>query len=108
MSADLLDDGVIKVAGVTQEISSNVVGVLETLEDIGGHRELGTLSELRSLTLNLSVDILHPGVVVRGGCLGDVLLEDDNVGVGNFNRVGRGEQRSNSLVNGLGVEGRCR
>jgi len=108
MSSDLLDGRVIEMPRVAQETIGDIVCVLETLEDIGRDRELGTLSELSSLNLNLGMDILHPGVVISGGCLRDVLLEDDDVGVGNFNRVGRGEQRSNALVDGLGVQGRCR
>lgn len=79
MSADLLNDFVIKVTGITQEIPSNVVCVLETFEDIGGDGELGAFSELSSLNFCLSVDVLHPGVMVGSRCLGDVLLEDDNV-----------------------------
>lgn len=79
MSSDLLNDLVIEVPGVTQEVASDVICVLETFEDIGGDWELGALSELSSLNFSLAVDVLHPAVVVRGGSLSDVLLEDDNV-----------------------------
>jgi hypothetical protein len=108
MPADLLDDGVIEMSGIAQEVASNVVCMLETLEDIGGDWELRAFPELRSLNLSGSVDVLHPAVMVRGRGLADVLLEDDDVGIWDFDRVRRGEERSNSLVNGLGVGRGCR
>lgn len=79
MSSDLLDDFVIKVARVTQEVAADVVCVLQTLEDVGGDRKLSPLSELCSLDLALSVDVLHPAVVMGGGSLIDVLLEDHDI-----------------------------
>jgi hypothetical protein len=82
--------------------------MLDALKDIGRNRELRSLSKLGSFVLTVEVDVLHPTVVVRGGGLSNVLLEDDDVGVGNFYRVGGGEKRSNSLVDCLCAESRCR
>lgn len=82
MVSDLLDGGVIEVSRVTQEFRANLVCVFEALEDIAGDRELRTLSELSPLCLALEVDVLHPCVMVGGRLVGDVLLEDDDVGVG--------------------------
>lgn len=87
MSADLLDDGIIEMARVAQEITSDVICVLDTFEDVGGEGELAALSELRSLVLALEVDVLHPAVVVGGSSLGNVLLEDDDVGIGDRHGV---------------------
>lgn len=85
MSSDLLDDRVIEVAGVSKETASNVVCVLHALKDIGRDWELGALSELCSLNLTLQVDVLHPAVVVGSRCLGDMLLENNDVGVWDLN-----------------------
>ena len=81
MPSDPLDDVVIEMAGVTEEIPRDVVCVFDAFEDIGRDGELRPLSKLGSLVLALEVDVLHPGVVARGSSLGDVLLEDDNVGI---------------------------
>jgi len=80
MFADLFDDRVIKVTGVTQEVTANVICVFETLEDIGGNWELPSLSELGSLSFASGVDVLNPAVMLTGRCRGDVLLEYNNVG----------------------------
>jgi hypothetical protein len=87
MSADLLDDGVIEVAGVTQEITSDIVCMLEALEDVGCDGELRSLPKLGSLILAVEVDVLHPAVVIRGSSLADVLLEHYDVGIRNFNGI---------------------
>jgi hypothetical protein len=58
--------------------------MFQALEDVVGDRELRSLSELCSLGLALEMDVLHPAVMVAGGSLGDVLLEDDDVGIGDF------------------------
>lgn len=88
MSSDLLDDGIIEMPGVTHEITSNLICVLDALEDISRERELPSFSEFSSDILALEVDVLHPAVVVGGSSLSDVLLEDDDVGIGDFDGVG--------------------
>lgn len=111
MSSDLLNDFVIEVPRVPQEAPSNVICVFETLEDIACDGELRALSKLCSDALAGCMGTLHPVVVAGSGSLSDMLLEDDNVGIGDFDRVGGGEERSNALVNSLGAErggGGCR
>lgn len=77
---DLLERLVIEVAGVAGQATDDVVCVLETLEDVGGDGELGTLAQLCALVLRLCVDALDPLVVLLR--ILDVLLQDDNVRVG--------------------------
>jgi hypothetical protein len=64
MSSDLLNGRVIEMPRVTQEAIGDVVCVLETLKDIGSDGELRAFSKLCSDVLALSVDVLHPAVVV--------------------------------------------
>jgi hypothetical protein len=67
MVSDLLDDLIIEVAGVSQEVASDVVCVLYTLEDICGNWELRSLSKLGTLILSGQVDVLHPAVMCGSG-----------------------------------------
>jgi len=106
MSADRVDDRVIEMARVTQEASGNVIGMFETLKDIFCDGELRALSKLCSHILFRGVDALHPAMVVGGSCLSHMLLENDDVGVGDLDRVGGREDGSDALVDGLGAEGR--
>ncbi len=87
MSSDLLNDRIIEMARVTQEIARDIVGMLEALKNVGRNRELRSLSKLGSLSLAVEVDVLHPAVMIRGSSLGDVFLEDHDVGVGHFNGI---------------------
>jgi hypothetical protein len=87
MSSDFLDDRIIEMSRVTQEITRNVVSVPDALEDIGCKWELPSFSKLSSYVLALKVDVLHPAVVVGGSGLGDVLLEDDDVGIWDLDGV---------------------
>ena len=106
MPADLLNDRVIEMARVAQEVSRDVVGMLEALEDVvGDHGELATLPQLVPDVLALEVDVLHPAMVVVGRRRGDVLLEHDNVRVRHRLCVGGREERSDALMDGLGAEG---
>jgi hypothetical protein len=87
MSSDLLNNRVIEMARVAQEIPRDIVGMLEALKDVGRNSELRSLSKLGSLGLAVEVNVLHPAVMIRGSSLGDVFLEDNNVGVGYFNGI---------------------
>ena len=87
MSSDLLDDGIIEVARVSQEITCNVVCVLDSLENICGQGELPTFPELSSGVLALEMGVLHPAVVVRGSSLRDVFFEDYDIGVWDLYRI---------------------
>jgi hypothetical protein len=62
--SDLLNDRVIEMARVTQEIRANLVCVLETLEDVRRNRELRPFPKLGPLVLALSVNVLHPTVML--------------------------------------------
>jgi len=108
MSADLLDDRVIEVPRVTQELASDTVCVLETLEDVVGNRELRSLSKLGASVLALEMDVLHPAVVLRCQGVGDVLLEHDDVGVRNGLRIGGRKERSSTFMDGFSAECWCR
>jgi len=89
MPANLLDDTLIEVSRVAQERASDVVCVFQAPEGIVPEGELGALPQLRPLVLELQVDVLHPALVSGSGFRGDMLLEHDDVGVGNFLRVRR-------------------
>ena len=51
------------MAGVPQEVASNVVSVLYTLEDICGYWELRSLSKLSTFVLARKVNVLHPAMM---------------------------------------------
>jgi hypothetical protein len=85
MPSDLLNNGVIEVAGVTQKVPCNIIGMLETLKDIGRNGKLRSLSKLGSFVRVVEVDVLHPAVMIRGSSLGNVFLEDDDIGIGHLN-----------------------
>ena len=108
MSSDLLDDRIIKMSRITQEVTSNVICVLDALKYIACNGKLPTFSELSSAILTLEVDVLHPTVVDRSSSLRNVLLEDDDVGVWDLYGVRRGEKRSSTFVDGFGAECGCR
>lgn len=69
MSANRLNDGVIKVPRITEEITSNVVCVLDTFEDVGSDGKLRSFSELGPLILTLEVNVLDPALVLSCGGL---------------------------------------
>lgn len=107
MISNLLDDGIIKVTRVAQEVRANLVGMFKTLEDTRCNRELRPLSQLGPLGLTFDVDILHPAVVDGCGLLGYMLLENNDVRVGDFDSIGSREYGSRFTVDCFGVEGWC-
>ncbi len=58
--------------------------MLDPFKNIGGEGELRPLSKLGSLVLVVEVDVLHPAVMIQGSSLGNVFLENDDVGVRYF------------------------
>jgi hypothetical protein len=67
MPPDLLDGGIIKVAGVAHESAADLVRVLETLEDSVDERGLATLPQLKLAGLLAGgVNRAQPVVVVGG------------------------------------------
>jgi len=101
MPPDLLDDLLVKVARVAQEVLANLVCVLQAAEDIADQRHLAALLEVGALRLPGGVDVLDPGVVRRDRGLADMLLELDDVRVGDHLGVGRREDGGGVAVDGL-------
>ena len=106
VSADLLDDILIEVAGVAHQAAADVVCVLEAAEDVIDHRGLRALAELGLCDLSLLVQALYPAVVLSGQVLGDVGLELDHVVVRNFLCVRRRENGSSFIVDAVDKHGR--
>lgn len=88
MPPDLLDDGLVEVAGVAHEVLADLVCVHQSAEDVVDRRDLTTLPQLHALLLIGLVDVLDPALVVLGGLLGDMGLELDEVRVGDDLGVG--------------------
>lgn len=89
MSADHLDDVLVKVARVAEEGAGNVIGVLQTFVDIIQNGDLRTLAKLVASRLCSGMHILDPGVVSGGAPTAHVVLEDDNVRVWDLDGIGR-------------------
>ena len=103
MVSELLDHGLVEVAGVALEGLTNVKGVLHAREGLvcEGKR---SLSELQALSLALVVDVLNPHVVVASSLLVDMVLELDDVRVGNGLSIDGAEDGSGLVVNGSDAE----
>lgn len=95
------------MAGVAHKVLADLVGVLEAIEDVIDDGELGALSQLNALLLTSAVNLLDPAVVVGSRGARDVLLELDDVSVWDGLGVGRGQDRSGTIVDGVDTEGRC-
>ena len=101
---DLLDDLFIEVARVAEEVLAELESVLQAVEDIVHERNLAALPQLRKLIDTRAVDLLDPGVVILSGGVGYVLLELDDVRVGNHFGVRRRENGGGVAMNGLMAE----
>lgn len=101
MPADLLDDLIIEMASVAQEVLANLVGVLQAAEDIVNQGDLAALLEVGANVLARGVNLLDPALVCRGRVLGYVLLELDDVRVGDRLGVGRRKNGRGIAVDGL-------
>lgn len=108
MSANLLNDVVVKVARVAHHASGNVVGVLEAVEQLVNHGRLRALPQLSLGLLGGSVDVLDPVVVLSSEVGGDMVLELDHVAAGNLLCVGRGDDRRRVVVDRVNDDWRCR
>lgn len=80
MVSDLLDHGLVKVAGIAFEGITDVKGVLQAREGLVCERN-GALSQLEALSLALLVCVLNPHVMVAGSGLINMVLELDDVRV---------------------------
>lgn len=104
MSSELLDDGVIEMARVAKELATNLVGVGETTEDLVYEGELPTLPKLDPLLLPGAVNLLNPRMVVGGGRVGHMLLELDNVRVGDHFGINRRDNGYSPIMDGFVAE----
>lgn len=82
--ADLLKDVLAKVARVAKETAGDLVSVLETVEGGLKERHLTTLAKVRPRLLGGGVQVLDPAMVSSSSVVADVVLEDNNVGVGDL------------------------
>ena len=84
----LLDGGILEMARVAKEVASNLEGVGETTVSVVGNGEVTALPKLNALLLTITVELLDPGLVIRSARVAHMLLELDDVGVGNLLSVG--------------------
>ena len=108
MPSDLLDDLFIEVARVAEKVLAELESVLQAVEDIVHERNLAALPQLGKLIGTRAVDLLDPGVVVLSGGVGYMLLEPDDVRVGDDFGVGRRENGGGVAMNSLMAELGCR
>ena len=106
MTADGLQDILVKVTRVSHKRATNVVGVLQALEDGVGDWSLRALTKLGLSDLNVGVEVLDPRVVLLGQSVCDMLLENDNVRVWDVLGVIVGDQRSDLVIEDTGLEDR--
>lgn len=104
MSADGLDGLLVKVTGVAEDATGDVVCVLETVKDVGSDGELGALLQLHAVGLGLCVDALDPVVVGLCVLMLHVLLEDNHVAVGNGLGLCRRQNGGCVVVDGASLE----
>lgn len=103
--AELLDNRLVEVAGVTLEGVADAESVLHAREELSNVVcELATLAQLEAFLLAAIVDVLDPGVVVGDSGIIDVILELDDVRVRNGIGVDGAQDRSCAIVNGLDAE----
>lgn len=107
MSSDLLDNILMEVTRVAHQGAGNVKSVLETEVELVPDAKERPLLQVNPLNLRL-VDVLHPAVMSRHRFGIDMLLEDDDVGVGDLLRVARRQDRGSIVVDGVDGNGRGR
>ena len=100
----LLDGGILEMARVAKEVASNLEGVGETTVSVVGNGEVTALPKLNALLLTITVELLDPGLVIRSARVAHMLLELDNVGVGDLLSICRGKERCDTIVDGLVAE----
>lgn len=104
--SDLLDGGGLEMTSITTEAITNVVGVLHSTKELISRGEKASLAELKALLLAILMDVLNP-VVVRVSAGGvDVVLELDDVRVGDGISVGSAHDRGRIMVDSANLE-RC-
>ena len=91
MPPDLLNDVLVEVTRVPKQAAGDVVGVLQTAEDIIHYWGLRSLPEIHLAGLDIEVDVLDPAVMAGRMLLCDMLLEQDDVVVRDLLGVRGGE-----------------
>jgi hypothetical protein len=102
--SDLLDHGLVKVAGIALEGITDVKGVLQAREGLVCERN-GALSQLEALSLALLVCVLNPHVMVAGSGMINMVLELDDVRVWDGLGIDGAEDGSSLVVDGADAEG---
>lgn len=104
----MLDGLIVEVSGITEELLADLVGMLQTMEDLVNKRELAALLEIEAPGLGGGMDLLDPGVMRRSHLGSDMLLELDDVGIWDDLGVGRRKDGRGIIVDGadLGPGGR--
>lgn len=102
----LLDDRFVEVTGIALEAIADAEGMLHTGEELSDIRELAALAKLKPLLLALIVNVLNPAVVMGHSVVIDMILELDDVGVGDGISLNGGEYRGRKVVNGLDTKRR--
>lgn len=103
---DLLDGLVIKMAGVPEEILANLVCMLQTVKHVVDQRHLAALLQVLASVLAGGVDVLDPSMMGRSRAVIDVLLELDDIRVGNNLGIRRGENRGMFAIDGFSPQAR--
>ena len=108
MSPDLLDHVFVEVTRITHQRSSDIESVLEAEVHLVTQAKERPLLQLGAGELRV-VDVLHPHVMSRGGIILDMLLENDDIRVGNLLSICSRENRGCFIVDGANADGvgRC-
>jgi hypothetical protein len=94
MPAELLQHGIVKVARVAQEATGDVVRVLHAAKYLIDERDGRPLAEFKLPRLGLYVQLVDPAVVSGSLAMLHMVLELDNVAVGNVFGIDRLDERS--------------
>lgn len=100
---DLLNGGLVEVTSIALE-AVHLEGVLQAVKDVVRAEDAASLAELKALLLTGAVNILEPVVVLVGLGLTNVVLELDDVGIGDGIGLNGAENGSRALVNGANLE----
>lgn len=103
--ANLLDHIRVEVTGIALEAFANGERVLESTKDLPDDVVDAALAELEILVVIAAlVNGLDPAVVARCSRVIDMVLELNDVGVGNMVGVNSAQDGSRVAVNGLGAQ----
>lgn len=108
MVADLLNHIGVEVASIALEAIANGEGVLKATKDLTNDIIDTSLAKLEVLVVSIGalVDGLDPAVVASGGSVINVVLELDDVGVGDVIRIDSAQDGSGVAVDSFSAERR--